>query len=312
MQMSALDYADEIDRDFREQVRATGKHLHKIFAELLLNITQENKITIEEFAKSINYSDKQLRVWREGKAAIPIQVLVKIWKMSKHDLNELEDSIDFLKVYRGSEVRIPRELTPEIIEIIGRHCGDGSCTLSKNKDYRVTLTEHKSLIDVHNRQLKEIFNIEASVEKINQNIYKSIVNSKVYSRFFIKVIKIPSGNKTTTVKEPEIIKNTEFEKRKFFVRGLVDTEGSLYHDNANGTWVLEVNMNNHALISSISEVLEHYDIKHKILNKKNSYSLRIVGKEKIIKYFDSFGTSNAKYNLDKHWSSSIRETGAPR
>ena len=106
----------------------------------------------------------------------------------------------------------------------------------------------------------------------------------------------------------KIIKNLGLEFRKRFIRGLIDTEGSLYFDKSRKTWILEVHMINESLISSIEEVLKKSDLKPIILKKDKSYSLRLVGKDKIKKYFMTFGTSNGKYNL----SSSLRETGAPR
>lgn len=297
MKLSVLDYDDDLDTDFREQARATGPNLPNKFSELLRRVTARNNTTIEKFAESLGYSDKQLRVWKEGKAAIPLKVLVKIWQMGKHNLRDLEDSIEKLKVYRGCEMTVPKELTPTIAEIVGRHCGDGSCTMS-NGDYRVTLTETSALIAKHNEQLKTIFGIEPSVEKITVTIDKSIVNSKIYCRFFTKIMKIPSGKKTLIAEEPDLIRNAGLEFRKRFVRGLVDTEGSLYFDKANGTWVLEVNMVNENLISTIADVLEKSALKPKKMVKKNSYSLRLVGKDKIKRYFMTFGTSNGKYKLE--------------
>ncbi len=298
MKLSVLNYADDLDNDFREQIRATGQNLHKRFGEILSMITKEENSTIEDFAQRLGYSDKQTRIWREGKAAIPLDVLVKIWKTGKENLEELENQIEHLKVYRSGAVKVPKTLTPEIAEIAGRHCGDGSCTISSNKDYRVTLTETSSLIEIHNNQIKEIFGLSPKTEKITDAIQKSIVNSKVYCRFFVKILGIPSGNKTFSAKEPEMIRNSELKLRKRFVRGLVDTEGSLYFDKANRTWVLEINMVNKNLISSISEVFEKLYLKHKLMQKKNSYSLRLVGKDKIKRYFMTFGTSNGKYKLE--------------
>lgn len=298
MKLSVLDYADEIDIDFREQVRATGSNLHNRFGELLNQVIKKNNITVEKFAKSLNYSDKQLRIWREGKAAIPLNILVKMWQITNQDLSDLENSIEYLKVYRGQKVAVPKQLTFSIAEIAGRHCGDGCCIASTNKDYRVTLTETQSLIQNHNKQIKSIFGLEPSVEKVTKTISKSIVNSKVYYRFFTKILKIPSGKKTAIAEEPEIIKKSSLEFRKYFVRGLIDTEGSLYFDKTNRTWILEIHMINKNLISTISEVLEKTGLKYRMLTKKNSYSLRIVGKNNIKKYFMTFGTLNGKYKLE--------------
>lgn len=298
MKLSVLKYVDDLDKDFREQIRATGQNLHKRFGEILYEIVEKENITIENFAKKLGYSDKQTRVWREGKAAIPLSVLVEIWKLGKKDSEELETLVEYLKVYRSNKVVIPKILTPELAEIAGRHCGDGSCTISTNKDYRVTLTETSSLIRVHNNQIRRIFGLKPTVERITNDIQKSIVNSKVYCRFFTKILEIPSGNKTFIAQEPGIIRSAGINFRKFFVRGLIDTEGSLYFDKANRTWVLEINMVNKNLISTIAEVFEKSNLKHKLMQKKKSYSLRLVGKDKIKRYFMTFGTSNGKYKLE--------------
>ncbi len=296
MKLSVLDYADDVDADFREQIRGLGPNLHERFYEVVHQIMNKKTITQEAFAKSLGYSSHQIRIWERGKAAIPLTVLENVWKLGNRNLQELEDNIKYLKVYRSSRLKIPKELTTTIAEIAGRHCGDGSCTISSNKDYRVTLTETTSLIQKHNKQIKNLFGVKPSVEKISETISKSIVNSKVYCRFFTNILGIPSGEKTWIVKEPKIIKNAGLEFRKHFVGGLVDTEGCLYFGK-NRSWVLEIHMVNINLMSTIADVLEKFNLKTKIETKKNSYSLRLIGKDKIKKYFVTFGTSNGKYKI---------------
>ena len=117
MKLSVLDYADDLDKDFREQIRARGPNLQKRFGDILFGITKKENVTIESFAQKLGYSDKQTRIWREGKAAIPLDVLVEVWKTGKENLEELENQIEHLKVYRSSAVKVPKALTPEIAEI---------------------------------------------------------------------------------------------------------------------------------------------------------------------------------------------------
>ncbi len=92
--LSIFEYADEIDKDFREQTRATGILLPQKFNENLLKIIKMNETNFQEFSKSFGYTDKQFRIWREGKAAIPLKVLTEIWKKAEINIEDLEKYIE--------------------------------------------------------------------------------------------------------------------------------------------------------------------------------------------------------------------------
>jgi intein/homing endonuclease len=290
--LSILAYADDKDKDFREQIRAYGKKLPERFSVVLKEIVNKENLTLKQLSKKFNYSDKQFRVWRSGKAGIPLNLLIAVWQAVGKNLEELENLIEEIGVYGSDKIKPPKQLTLELAEIIGRHCGDGCC-IKSSKDYRVTLTEHKSLIDLHNKQLKEIFDIHAKKRKITNEIYISIVNSKTYHRFFTHVIKIPAGKKAKTVKEPQIIKEAGVEFRKRFVRGLIDTEGSVY--NANRQTILQISLKSPFLINSILEILKEIGLNSYVYHYKDVFTLRLFGKKQVQKYFELIGTSSKKW-----------------
>ena len=43
MRLSVLDYTDDLDVDFREQIRASGKNLHVRLNEVIHQITKKEK-----------------------------------------------------------------------------------------------------------------------------------------------------------------------------------------------------------------------------------------------------------------------------
>ena len=85
--------------------------------------------------------------------------------------------------------------------------------------------------------------------------------------------------------------------RKRVVRGLMDTDGSLYYSKNQNGWTIELNMVHKDAIDFVSNVLKETNITHNVSikqkkrgNRRVSYSLKIIGYKNIQKYFKHIGS----------------------
>ncbi len=176
-----------------------------------------------------------------------------------------------------------------MIEILGRHCGDGSCTYSKGT-YRIRLQENLSLIQQHSKDLLNTFGIRPVIVRKDDN-FVSDVKSKTYFRILTEIFNIPTSNKTYTVNEPEIIRKSPLNIRKYFARGLIDTDGSIYYDKSRRGWTLEFHSINENLILSVFEILSKLGFNPR--TKISKYSkVEITGKLNLERYLKIVGSSN--------------------
>lgn len=205
-------------------------------------------------------------------------------------------SVELVGVYGGRKIKVPKFLDEKIAEIIGRHCGDGCCVKTRN-EYRVVLTENDSLIHKHSKDLKEIFGISPRIVKIATNTSCAIVSSKPYYRFFTKLVGVPEGEKTKIVKEPIIIQASNIKIRSAFLRGLMDTDGSIYYSKRSFT--LELHITNKFLAKSAFDILSALNFTPKLLKLDNRkygsrYKVRLYGIENVRKYLEIVGTNNSR------------------
>jgi intein/homing endonuclease len=131
------------------------------------------------------------------------------------------------------------KIDEDLAEIIGIHIGDGC--ISQNKRYSEyylggDLTEEK---EYHDKWVTPLFNKKIMMPLFKKKVkYKEhpkvgiygfhIFNEKLVS--FFKKLNMPSGSKKNIQIPKQIIINKELAKR--FLRGLFDTDGSIYfHKN---------------------------------------------------------------------------------
>jgi len=277
----------EEDKTWRSWIRANGKNLGKKFYQALNTIKKSENKNFQVIANEFGITYKMLQEWIHGNKAIPLWIL-KIFE-EKTGFN-LRDEIDFLKVYGSQDIKKPT-LCREYIEVIGRHCGDGSCSFY-NGTYRVNIKETKSLLKQHKKDLKNILGINIKIKK-EQRTYLINVDSKVYYRILTEIFKIPSGNeKTYKVKEPLLIKKLSIEQRKYFLRGLIDTDGWIYYNKKNKSFMLGFKVVNKNLAKDVYNLFKSLEINAKKKNKGKYFQVEVVGKKNIQKYLQVVGSKN--------------------
>jgi hypothetical protein len=126
------------------------------------------------------------------------------------DLSQVEYSRRDLE----KPLKIPSKLTPDLAEIIGLHIGDGHLGYRKNKySYVMQLMGNPKTERLHydNRILKlwkSVFNIDLKLKDYPNKCYGFIVYSKALGTFFNKVLKMPIGRKSKSIRIPNLIKKT--------------------------------------------------------------------------------------------------------
>lgn len=145
------------------------------------------------------------------------------------DLSQVKFSRrDFIR-----KVKLPTTFSPTLSELIGIHIGDGSIT-DAFKDNVHTLIEYcgDSSDDFEyykiyvSSLIEKLFGIKPLFQDY-ETWFKLVINSKAIFNFYTKTIGLPIGKKAKTITTPEIILNNSKRVVTRFLRGLIDTDGSL-------------------------------------------------------------------------------------
>jgi intein/homing endonuclease len=294
MKIDILKLHSEDDRNWREWIRVSGENLHKFFKEIVSTKTNLR------FKEKVN--KKVLSDWSNGRSSIPIWVIRDICEEFPHLKERILEKVERLKLFRSQEVHLPKEEDAVLLaEIIGRHCGDGSCSIN-GSDFKISLKEHPSLIEIHAKELKQLFGINTHIthrEKFSEITFRS----KIFARILTNIFEIPPGKqKTRKVKEPSIIRESGINVRIGFLRGLIDTDGCIKKSG-----VLSFTTVNENLASSVFEILSQLGL-HPIFvreRKRKVFQIR-VRKSEVPNFLMLVGSKNERI-LSK--AVRVRETG---
>lgn len=275
------------DKNWRSWIRATGKELPKTFCMSLKKLKEEESKDYKTICSELFVTHKMLTDWMSGRRAIPLWVLKTLEEKTNI---KLINKIENLSVYGSQDIKVPI-LSKKLVEIIGRHCGDGSCGIYKNT-YRVNIKEHKSLLERHKKDLRETLGINSDI-KSDGVVYYIDNYSKIFSRIITEIFCIPLGEeKTYKAKEPLIIKSLPLKTRKYFLRGLIDTDGWIYYYKKNKTFILGFKVVNEHLANSVYDILTLLNFRAHKRIKGKYFQVDFVGKSNIKRYLEVVGSKN--------------------
>ena len=282
MDLDILKLDSEEDKNWREWIRCNGKGLSKILSEILENMANL------QFSRKV--TRKMLRDWKKNRFSIPIWIIKDICKQFPEEKERILSKIETVKVFGSREIKFPRKLSETLAEVIGRHCGDGSCN-NTNSDFKVSLKEHLSLVKEHKKDLKKLFEIDAKIIPINEKCYEVVFRSKIFARMLEKIFKLPLGKeKTFKAEEPEIIKNAGLKIRVAFLRGLIDTDGCIKKSG-----VLSFTTVNEKLALSVFDILSRLSLNPTFIREKTRKVFSIqLGKEKTREFLRIVGSKNLR------------------
>ena len=210
------------------------------------------------------------------------------------------------------KITLPNQ-SKNLAELVGIFMGDGHV-----HEYQATVVTN-SITDKEHAQyiselIQKLFFVPVSITKRkNSNALVVCVSSKEFCRL-LSLFGIPKGNKVTLqVKMPKWITN-KMSYRKAFIRGLFDTDGSVYLDNKthNGKnySYLGMSFSNRSLplISAFKEELQSLGFHP---TQKTKYAVFLRRRKEILRYFSVIGSSNPKHKkkIERTFKSAYLKNG---
>ena len=224
----------------------------------------------------------------------------------KFDLSHIKFSHYDIK----RKIMLPKESSNELAELVGIILGDGNIhSYSKGKKvgtYMVRIAgDFRFEFDYFNNYVSNLimnlFNMKSKFyQKKNSNSYYLIIHSKTLVKFFY-LIGLNSGNK---IKNQTTIPKWIWEKESYLkacVRGLIDTDGSIYEllPHWPGLFQLTFENKNITLLKDTRKAFLKLGFQVSRLcgsKKRGSTKFYITRKDQIKKYLKEIGFSNRKHS----------------
>ncbi len=280
------------DSKDKSLIVAKGKDLKIELKRLIEKTDFSNTALVKHLMKKFNISittaERLVYLKKEWYSLIFIRELVDLTKTSKY---EVQDKIESLKSSKPPvvEYKAIKELTIDLCKIVGAHAADGTLN-----DSYISITDgHKNNILALINWFSE-FDYSPKLIKISKNEYGIRVHSRIISRYLTKFFDFPSGCKQYTVKEPEIVKNSQLRFRKAFAIGALTFEAGIGMKHQ-----IEFCVSSKAFRDSIVEILNELNIPHKSM-KNNSLSYwrfwsNTITKEETSKWIELFEPNTEKW-----------------
>lgn len=143
------------------------------------------------------------------------------------------------------------KLTNSAMELLGMWYGDGSVSHSKNSSGKsvprnvniVSHSNNKILIEFVKDQFKELLDIEHITEHVDTHgMVSIIVNNTIIAQLFSEIFKCKFDGKRI----PVVFNELSYEKIKYFLAGLVSTDGCVSKENS-----ITIQLTNPELMSQI-------------------------------------------------------------
>jgi intein/homing endonuclease len=276
----------------QKRVQIEQKELEKVVESLRSSGYTNSKISEEIGARIDSYLYNNYRMSKESFERLEELYNEKI----KHEIEEPNSGEN----YRKYEITNLKKNT-ELAELFGIILGDGHLQEYQDESeerykgsyfVEITLNEsEKELINRTKSLLKDITKIEPKEYDKNGKAIRIVVHSKEIVEKF-KNLGLESGNKKENqVNVPRWIKKDE-NYSKSCLKGLIDTDGSIYQDCRDSKSYLRVQFKNHSnpLLNDFSNMCEKLDIK---VVKGGKYQLQI-SRSSINKFIQKIDPLKAK------------------
>jgi len=210
-------------------------------------------------------------------------------------------------------IKLPNKLTPELAEIIGLHIGDGHLGYRANKKQFVLQlmgdpkTEKLHYDKYISKLWKKVFNLDVSLKDHPNKCYGFQIYSQVLGLFFNKILQMPIGKKSKTIRIPVLLKNTckngISKEMVACLRGIIDTDFYASRDRNTielGAWFasrdLILDLKKYLNMLSINPTIRLNVKHHDADNRKNKFrhSIRIRKQGDIELYLKKIGSFNPK------------------
>ena len=220
----------------------------------------------------------------------------------KRDLNLDTSKINYSLIDKKKNINLPNKITPELAEEIGMHYGDGFLS-ARRYDYRLKgnqYDEKEYYINYIKPLFKKLYNIDINLKEFKTS-FGFELTSKALWEFKTNVIGIKSGNKED-IFFPEVLKINDLQILTSFIRGLFDTDGSLFFKTRYGYEkyypAITLALFSKRLIKEVGEILKMLGFNPNVYINQNEGIISLNGIGALKRYEKLIGWSSQK-NLNK-------------
>lgn len=222
----------------------------------------------------------------------------------------IRGKVEYSKLDLSRCIGIPTRLTEELSEEAGIFAGDGSLNIY-NRNHRIVIAGNRVedaqyyketvlplLLRVYNASPKLVFWSEGTI-----GVY---LTSRAIGSFKNRVLGFPLGPKKH-IQVPTMIRKGNKKIRAAFIRGLFDTDGTLYFEGKYGKKPyyprIQITNTSKELVEQVFEMLTSMgftpfvNIKNKRKGWRTAYDICICGKTATHKWFEDIGSSHEKTRL---------------
>lgn len=270
------------------------------------------------FSRAINLlGEKETEILKKYDAEVEEEIVVigrKVLGEQKKKFEEINiaftnknldldcSRVNFSYIDKKKQIKLPNEITPELAEEIGMHYGDGFLSADRY-DYRLKgnqYDERKYYQNYIKPLFKELYNLDVNLKDFKTS-YGFEITSKALWEFKTKVIGIKPGNKENII-FPDALKVNDVRILTSFLKGLFDTDGSLYFKTRYGyeKYYPEIKLElfSKQLIKEVGKILRMLGFNPNIYLRQNVGIISLNGIEALKRYEKLIGWSSQK-NLNK-------------
>jgi len=284
--------------------------------ELIKNFKNENELSWKQLSNLLHIKEGRLKAYHENTSLIPesiYQILDPERKYKKYILEKKKEGWGKIKGGKNSKGNTKTIFFPknseELAEFYGIMLGDGN--LIKKKSYRIgtyavrivgdSRFDKKYLVEYVFHLIKGLFVIEPRIIKRKRERAISVEAYGIELVNFLETKGFKPGNKIKNkLRIPKWIKQNKT-YLKSCIRGLFDTDGSVYKLTNQNTYQINFKNYNYGLLKDVRESLLEIGINCSKISKGNS--IYITKKAEIARFFKLIGFSNSKhFNKIKMWN----------
>ncbi len=253
-------------------------------------VKEKSKLKWKEISNFLSVSKSMVYFYLNGHSKISLDKYHKLCNLA----NVKPVVEDYIEIKNKTEKIKKPKLNRELSELIGILAGDGHLS---NFNYEISVSGHlyldkDYLIKYVSCLFQHLFDVNVKIKKNkNSNGMRCVVNSKLLMKYLTESFEIPVGKKKGNLHIPIQIRNKKlFLKR--YLRGLFDTDGSLYLRRKNSLVI--------SIISRDPVFLEEIRLSFIELGYSPSISgknLYIYDQKEIKKFFNDIGSKNKKHIL---------------
>ena len=288
-----LDSLNNLSKDSSLIIANSANLVKKVFKEL--------KISKNKLCKKLNFNYNTCDSWTY-KNNIPLYNFKKILEEYGKSIINYENEIKLTALSSNKKIKIPKNTSPELLELYGFIVGDGNI----DKDGLKVTNIDKDIKNRINHLFKKVFGFETK-EFISKRID---ANNKVLRSFFYHVFEIPLIKKSRIVKLPSFVLKCSNNEIASFIKSLFDCDAFIAKDKKE----INITLASKDIIQQISYLLTRFGIvsrysekikfavNTKSKKKRKYYSLSISGFNNLQLYKDYIGFNSGfkRRRLDKH------------